>query len=78
MIIVNSAMPRPKTRTVRNTLPSGMTKRVASPITVPTPAAAKTTPSAASICGSTAAQPIASIRRRPSCSGAIAGGLSQA
>ena len=33
---------------------------------VPTPAAANSAPSAASICGRTAAQPIASISRRPS------------
>ena len=78
MIIVNSAMPRPKTsdgeeaRCLREWR-RGWPRRRSSP----TPAVAKTTPSAASICGSTAAQPIASISRRPSCSGAEAGGRSQ-
>ena len=73
MTMVKIAMPSPNTATVRKTLPSGMTIRVSEPIASPTPAAANSTPSEASICGSTAAQPIASISRRPSCSGAIGG-----
>ncbi len=44
-----------------------------SPTTWPTPARAKTAPSAASICGSNAAQPTVSISLRPSCSGLISG-----
>jgi hypothetical protein len=44
----------------------------------PTPVSASTTPSEASIIGSTAAHPTASIRRLPSWSGASGGGLSQA
>ena len=78
MTMVKIAMPRPNTATVRKTLPSGITIRVSEPIASPTPAAANSTPRLASICGSTAAQPMASISRRPSWSGAMAGGLSQA
>ena len=48
------------------------------PIVVPTPAAANTVPSDASICGRTTAQPIEFDELRPSFTGAKAGGRSHA
>ncbi len=59
-------------------LPCGMIALAIAPIVVPTPAAAKITPSAASICGSTSAQPMESASLPPSSTGASAGGRSQA
>ena len=47
-------------------LPCGMIALAIAPMVVPTPAAANTAPSAASICGSTAAQPIEVDSRLPS------------
>ena len=77
VMIVNIAMPSAKTSTARKRLPGGRIAKVPSRIRPETPALSKTTPIATSNCGSTAAQPIASMSRRPSCSGAVTGGFSQ-
>ncbi|BCJ38718.1 hypothetical protein Athai_62210 [Actinocatenispora thailandica] len=66
MMMVNSAMPRQYTTTPPISEPCGSTWLVTLPTAVPTPAAVNSWPRVASICGSTAAQPIASSSRRPS------------
>ena len=76
MIAVNSAMPTVYVATTTNGVSSGI-HRCKIPATIgPTPASANIAPSAASICGSTAAQLTASISRRASTIGAVSGGRS--
>ena len=73
---VNIAMPTVYVATAAIGEFSGI-HRCAIDVTIcPTPAVANTAPSAASVCGSTAAQPTVSISRRASRIGASAGGRS--
>src|SRR6185437_7668960 len=66
MMTVNSTMPSPNATTQASALLTGISRRTRSATAVPTPVAANTPPSAASVNGSSAAQPSVSSSRRPS------------
>ena len=76
MIMVNTAMPTAYVVTTANGRSSGIQRCAIPETTLPTPAIANNAPSAASICGNTAAQPTASSSRRASRMGAKTGGRS--
>ena len=69
-------MPMAYVVTTSNGRSSGSHRCAIPETTLPTPARANSAPSAASICGKTAAHPTASSRRRASRMGANSGGLS--
>ena len=72
MIAVKSAMPTVYATTAANGVLSGIHRCTMPAMIGPTPASANIAPSAASVCGSTAAQLTASISRRASTIGADA------